>query len=84
MVRSGAAQYTMVFIGLGAGVCGVGFAQLAHLSSFEHPSLICPYFWHLLHLIGSCASLRTMTQVFAIKILSRRRWLAMIGDEQIT
>ena len=29
-------------------------------------------------------SLRTTTQVFAIKILSRRRWLAVIGDEQIT
>ena len=28
MVRSGATQYAMVFIGLGAGVCGVGFCAI--------------------------------------------------------
>jgi hypothetical protein len=57
--------------------------QLAHLMVPIHTSWMCPYSWHLTHLVGMRKSLRTLTRWSSMQICPVRRQLAVSGLEQV-
>ena len=59
-------------------------AQLEHLSISKQVSCVCPYPWHLMHLIGIRKSLRTLTRWSSMQIRLVRSLLAVSGLRHAT
>ena len=58
--------------------------QLEHLSISKQVSCVCPYPWHLMHLIGIRKSLRTVTRWSSTRIRPVRSLLAVSGLRHAT
>ena len=71
-------------LGEGQVVVECSFAQVAQCSSLRHLSLMCPYSWHLLHLIGSKMSLLAVTREFEMNTRSVSSLFAAAAEAQVT
>ena len=57
--------------------------QVAQHSLLRHLSLMCPYSWHLLHLIGSKMSLLVVTHEFEMNTHSVSSLFAGAAEVQV-
>lgn len=71
-------------LGEGQVVVECSFVQVAQRSSLRHLSLMCPYSWHLLHLIGSKMSLLAVAREFEMNTRSVSSLFAAAAEAQVT
>ena len=71
-------------LGEGQVVVECSFTQVAQRSLLRHLSLMCPYSWHLLHLIGSKMSLLAVTREFEMNMCSVSSLFVAAAEAQVT